>query len=176
MKGYKGWVVCENGVCVKKDSKVSWAVYCCDDWKDCCGKVDSDLVACSVRVCGALGGGSCSKDHKTSGGTCGECCSSDEDCDAWVNLCKGYAAYCVEGGCECLGKCENNKQCAPGYCCKYLVDETSTECVESGSTAEDKEGRSYLCDPPVGFESSRSDKKLDFLDLIFFFNPFSLFS
>jgi len=48
------------------------------------------------------------------------------------------------------------------------------KCVGSG-TIVNKNGKSYICDPPVGFESSKSDDKFSFLNL-FFFNPFSLFS
>ena len=144
---YKGWVVCENGICKKKDSKVSGAVYCCDSWKDCCGKLGSDVVSCSgiLRTCGVPS--TCSKDHETSNGDpCGECCQNDPDCDKWNKLCVPYKAECIDGGCECRGKCESNSHCAPDYCCTHEINESMTTCVKIGKKVKSS-GKSYLCAP-----------------------------
>lgn len=56
--------------------------------------------------------------------------------------------------CKPKSSCDSNSDCDPNYCCDTITG--SKKCKSKG-TIINSGGKSYLCDPPYGFDTTESE-------------------
>ena len=91
-------------------------------------------------------------------------CCSDDDCSGYdPDTHTKIVCDCPETGCSLTGSsysckalpsCSDNSQCDPNYCCDTITG--SKKCKSEG-TIINYGGKSYLCDPPYGFDTTEGE-------------------
>ena len=96
-------------------------------------------------------------------------CCSDDDCSGYDPdthtkiVCDRPSGSCSypapsrgsdDYTCKALPSCSDNSQCDPNYCCDTITG--SKKCKSEG-TIINYGGKSYLCDPPYGFDTTEGE-------------------